>query len=147
MEYLNVLEKCPITKLENLINQELLFFCAMERHAKVDGKVIVGLTEKVSFVSSNGNKEVTAKVDTGATRSSIDTKLASKLNLGPVIKSKIIKSAHGNALRPIVEAEIVMAGKKMRSEFTLADRTHMKYSVLIGVNTLENRFLVDPSRK
>ncbi len=120
----------------------------MKKHAKVDGKIIVGLTEKISFKSSNGSKkEIMAKIDTGATRSSIDIKLASKLNLGPVIKSKVIKSAHGNKLRPIVEAEIRMAGKKLKSEFTLADRSHMSYAVLIGVNILKHGFLVDPSRE
>ena len=59
----------------------------------------------------------------------------------------MIKSAHGNKLRPIVEAKIRLAGKNMKSEFTLADRSHMKYDVLIGVNILKNGFLVDPSRK
>ena len=120
----------------------------MKKHAKVNGNIVVGLTEKISLASNNGNnKEVIAKIDTGATRSSIDIKLASKLNLGPVIKSKVIKSAHGNKLRPIVEAEILLAGKKMKGEFTLADRGHMKYAVLIGVDILKQGFLVDPSIK
>ncbi len=120
----------------------------MKSRSKVNGKVIVGLTEKVSLLSSNGaRKVVVAKVDTGATKSSIDIRLASELNLGPVIKSKMVKSAHGNKLRPIIEAQIRLAGKKIKSEFTLADRTHMKYPVLIGVNVLKHGFLVEPSRK
>ncbi len=119
----------------------------MKRHAKLDGKITVGLTEKISLLVKEDVKEVVAKIDTGATRSSIDLKLASKLNLGPVIKSKMIKSAHGNKLRPIVEAKIKMAGKTIKAEFTLADRSHMKYAVLIGVNVLKNGFLVDPSEK
>ena len=120
----------------------------MEKHKKVNGKITVGLTEKIGLMSSNGsNKEVVAKIDTGATRSSIDIKLASKLNLGPVIKSKVIKSAHGNKLRPIVAAEILLAGKKIKSEFSLADRSHMRYNVLVGVNILKHGFLVDPSKK
>jgi len=120
----------------------------MKKHTKINRKITVGLTEKIRLTSNNGDdKEVTAKIDTGATKSSIDLKLASKLNLGPVIKSKIIKSAHGNKLRPVVEGEIMLAGKKIKSEFTLADRTHMKYAVLIGVNILKHGFLVDPSRK
>src|SRR3989344_7592476 len=120
----------------------------MEERKKVNGKIIVGLTENVTLVAGDGQSmDIPAKIDTGATKSSIDIKLASKLNLGPVIKSKIIKSAHGNKLRPIVEAEILLAGKKIKSEFTLADRTHMKYAVLIGVNILKHGFLVDPSRK
>ena len=119
----------------------------MNGYAKVNGKILVGLTEKIVLTSNNGSdKTVVAKIDTGATRSSIDIKLASKLNLGPVIKSKVIKSAHGNKLRPILEAEIVLAEKKIKAEFTLADRGHMKYAVLIGVNILKYGFLVDPSK-
>jgi hypothetical protein len=113
-----------------------------------EGKSIIGLIEKVSLLTKEGTqKEVDAKIDTGATRSSIDIKLASKLSLGPVIKSKMVKSAHGNKVRPVIEGELILAGKKIRSEFTLADRTHMKYAVLIGVNTLKDNFIVDPSKK
>lgn len=120
----------------------------MEKHAKVNGNIIIGLTENIELISNNGgNKQVVAKVDTGATRSSIDIKFASKLNLGPVIKSKMVKSASGNKLRPVIEVEIIIAGKKIKSEFTLADRTHMMYDVLIGVNVLKHGFLIDPSKK
>ena len=109
-------------------------------------KTIVGLTEKVVLFSNNGRKKtLMAKVDTGASRSSLDTRLASELNLGPIIKSKIVKSAHGNRLRPIIEAEVDIAGKKIKTEFTLADRSHMKYRILIGVNILKHNFLVNPS--
>ena len=112
-----------------------------------NSKTVVGLTEKVKLFSSNGRrKTLIAKVDTGASRSSLDMSLASELGLGPIIKSKIIKSAHGSRLRPILEAELEIAGKRIKSEFTLADRTHMKYRMLIGVNILKHRFIVDPSK-
>ena len=120
----------------------------MESVTKIDGKIIVGLSEYISLITKDKKiKPIEAKIDTGATRSSVDIKLASKLNLGPVIKSKMVKCAHGNKLRPVIEAEALMAGKRIKSEFTLADRTHMKYPVLIGVNVLKNGFLVDPSKK
>ena len=119
----------------------------MTKHERVNGRIIVGLTENIKLISSEGlNEEVVAKVDTGATKSSIDTKLAKKLKLGPIIKSKMIKSAHGNRARPIIEAEILLADRQIKSEFTLADRSHMKYKVLIGVNILKEGFLVDPSK-
>ena len=114
--------------------------------SELKDKIIVGVIEKVVLLSKDGqNKEVEAKIDTGASKSSIDLQLASKLKLGPVITSRMVKSAHGNKLRPVIEAEIILAGKKMKSEFTLADRSHMRYNVLIGVNTLKHGFLVDPS--
>ena len=119
----------------------------MYEHEKINGKIIVGLIEKIRLISKDGKKEeIIAKVDTGATKSSIDTSLADKLNLGPIVKTKVVKSAQGNQLRPIIEAEIILADRQMKSEFTLADRKHMKYKVLIGINILENGFLVDPSK-
>src|SRR3989344_3936416 len=111
------------------------------------GKTIVGLTEEITlFSNSVGKKTLVAKIDTGASRSSLDINLASELSLGPIIKSKMIKSAHGNRLRPVIEAELNIAGRKIKSDFTLADRTHMKYRVLIGINILKHGFLIDPSK-
>ena len=110
------------------------------------GKVVIGLAEKVNIDYSNGKKAVIAKIDTGATKSSIDTNLAAELRLGPVIKSKLVKSAHGSKLRPIIEASIELAGKRIKSEFTLADRAHMKYRILIGQNILKDGFLIDPTK-
>ena len=112
----------------------------------LDGKIVIGLTEKVLVHNSTSKKAVKAKIDTGATKSSIDTNLAAKLRLGPVIKSKLIKSAHGSKLRPIIEATIELADKVIKSEFTLADRAHMKYSILIGQNILKHGYLIDPSK-
>ena len=118
----------------------------MGGYQSINGKVVIGLAEKVYVHNSKGKKSVIAKIDTGATKSSIDTNLAAELKLGPVIKSKIVKSAHGSKLRPIIEATIEFAGKKITSEFTLADREHMRFSVLIGQNILKEGFIIDPSK-
>lgn len=118
----------------------------MREYKVLNGKTVIGLDEKVRIHHSSGNKSVTAKIDTGATKSSIDTNLAAELKLGPVIKSKLIKSAHGSKLRPIIEATIELAGKKIKSEFTLADRAHLKYRILIGQNILKEGFLIDPTK-
>ena len=118
----------------------------MGAYKVLNGKVVIGLAEKVSIMYSSGKKSVVAKIDTGATKSSIDTNLAAELRLGPVIKSKIIKSAHGSKLRPIIQAERELAAKKIKSEFTLADRAHMKYRILVGQNILKDGFLIDPTK-
>ena len=118
----------------------------MGGHSLLNGKVVIGLTEKVSIHGNPRKKAVVAKIDTGATKSSIDTNLAAELKLGPVIKSKLVKSAHGSKLRPIIEATIELAGKKIKSEFTLADRAHMNFSILIGQNILKEGFLIDPEK-
>jgi len=108
---------------------------------------IIGLVETVIIKTKSGDKELKAKIDTGATKSSIDMKLASSMQLGPVIKSKMIKSAHGNKLRPVIEVELILANNNTKSEFTLADRRHMKFQILIGQNTLKKGgYLIDPNK-
>ena len=118
----------------------------MGRYNILGGRIVIGLAERVNVHYPKGSKSVISKIDTGATKSSIDTNLAAELRLGPVIKSKLIKSAHGSKLRPIIEATIELAGKKIKSEFTLADRAHMKYRILIGQNILKDGFLIDPTK-
>ncbi len=118
----------------------------MKKYKVLGGKIVIGLAEKVDVSHHSGKKNVVAKIDTGATKSSIDTNLAAELRLGPVIKSKLVKSAHGSKLRPIIEATIELAGKRIKSEFTLADRAHMKYRILIGQNILKDGFLIDPNK-
>ncbi len=112
------------------------------------GKTVVGLTERIILKSSGGrSKEVLARIDTGATKSSIDVKLAAELNMGPILKAKLVKSASGTSVRPMIQCKLEIANKRVTSEFTIADRSHMKYRVLIGQNILcTNRFLVDPSK-
>ncbi|MBI2654817.1 ATP-dependent zinc protease [Candidatus Woesearchaeota archaeon] len=118
----------------------------MGRYKVLDGRIVIGLAEKVLVYCNGTRKNVISKIDTGATKSSIDTNFAAELKLGPVIKSRLVKSAHGSKLRPIIEATIELAGKKIKSEFTLADRAHMKYRILIGQNILKDGFLIDPTK-
>ncbi|MBD3248944.1 hypothetical protein GF336_02760 [Candidatus Woesearchaeota archaeon] len=114
---------------------------------KKEKSTIVGLTEKITIKGPGGSKRLVARIDTGATMSSIDNKLASELKLGPVIRTKLVKSAHGNTVRPVMMASLKLAGRDLKSKFTIADRTHMKYRVLIGQNILKKNFLVDCSKK
>ena len=109
-------------------------------------KVVIGIVEKIKIKGNNKSKEVEARIDTGATKSSVDSTLAAELKLGPVIKTKFVRSATGRSLRPIVKMKFRIAKKKMEEEFTLADRKRMKYPVLIGQNVLKKGFLIDPSK-
>lgn len=115
---------------------------------KYNQKTVIGLTEPAIVIGpKNDKKEVIARIDTGATKSSIDVKLAADLSLGPIIKAKLIRSASGAGLRAVVHAKIILADKEMKTEFTLADRSHMKYAVLIGQNILKDGFLIDPAKE
>lgn len=109
-------------------------------------RIIIGMIEDIDVKNEDVVEHLQARIDTGATKSSIDYKLASTLKLGPVIESRLVKSAHGNKLRPVIEATIIMRGKEVTEKFTLADREHMKYRVLIGQNILKKGFLIDPNR-
>lgn len=113
---------------------------------KMTEKTILGLYEKVKVIrkDKSESEEHIARIDTGATKSSIDMVLAGRYNLGPILKTRYVKNAHGNKLRPIIEAEVMIAGKKIKAEFTLSDRSNMKYPILIGQNILIKGFIIDP---
>ena len=107
----------------------------------------VGFLEHVTVYGPEGHRTVTARVDTGAARNSMDNKLAKKLGIKKIIKHKVVKSAHGVRKRPIVKADLKIVNKKLHDmSFTLADRKHMSYDVLIGRNTLKKGFIVDPDK-
>ncbi|MFO8015792.1 MAG: RimK/LysX family protein [Candidatus Woesearchaeota archaeon] len=112
-------------------------------------RTVIGLTEPIKLLSKKGkSKEVTARIDTGATRSSLDINMVAELQLGPVLKSKLVKSASGNTVRPIIKTDMLISNKRVTAEFTLADREHMKYKALIGQDVLKsNRFLIDPTKR
>ena len=102
----------------------------------------LGLIEKVKI---NG-KEVLAKIDTGADLCSIDKKLAKELDLNNFVKTAKIKSSHGKTIRPVVEAELEIKDEKIKTHFNLADRSQLKYPVLIGKSVLKKGFIIDPSK-
>ena len=112
-------------------------------------QVILGLTENIILLNPKGKEEkVTARIDTGATSSSIDINLAAKLELGPVTQLKIVKSASGIKKRPLIKAKIKINGDIIEDEFTLVDRSHMTYPLLIGQNILKKgKFLIDPNKE
>ncbi|MFH1064656.1 MAG: RimK/LysX family protein [Candidatus Woesearchaeota archaeon] len=115
---------------------------------KYKKKTVVGLVETVKMMGPTGKKkDVLARIDSGATKSSVDVKLAAELSLGPVLKAKMVKSASGKSLRPVVEATIVLADSEFKTDFTIADRAEMKYSVLVGQNILKKGFLIDPAKE
>ncbi|MBI4439432.1 ATP-dependent zinc protease [Candidatus Woesearchaeota archaeon] len=114
---------------------------------KINGKIVLGLIQEVKIFdnSTDKSRSCLARVDTGATKSSIDAALVNELHIGPVLASKYVKSAHGRKMRPIVLVEIEIKGTRLKEEFTVADRTHMKYPLLIGQNILKD-FIIDPSK-
>ncbi len=108
-------------------------------------RLILGLTEPVIVKSPRYSETVTARIDTGATSSSIDTKLAQKLQLEELKDTKVVKSASGVGKRSVVRAKVIIKGTELAGVFTLANRSHLTYQLLIGQNLLKaGCFLIDP---
>lgn len=107
-------------------------------------KTIIKAVEHVVIKSAfTGTKKVKARIDTGATQSSIDMNLAKELGYTKYIGQVNVVSANGIKTRPLVEVSYELSGKKIKSVFTIADRRNLNYNVLIGRNDLEG-FLIDP---
>jgi len=108
---------------------------------------VVGRSELVMIHSEKNDQEVIARIDSGAAISSIDVSLAAKLQVGPIIESIKIRSSNGSSIRPVVKIKVTIQGRKIRGRFTVIDRSHMKYPLLIGRNILQKKFIIDPSRQ
>lgn len=130
---------------------------------------VIGATDKIDFPEF-GLSDVPAKTDTGANRSSIH---CSKIKLETIDGEKVltfhipldsssgqnifsthdffkkkIRSSSGHVEeRYVVRTPIVLFGKKIKTSFSLTDRTEMKYPVLLGRKLLRKRFTVDVSKK
>ena len=101
---------------------------------------VLGLVENLYIKVRKGDVveeiKVRAKVDTGASKSSISKGLVKKLDLGPVRRTATIRSALGTEKRHIIKVPIKLRGKHLKVFFSVANRKHMKYGVLIGQNIL-----------
>lgn len=133
-----------------------------------DGKLILGEQE---WVYIPGLKEsFKSRVDTGATTSSV-----SAMDIQPFerdgkdwvkfkiehdgIKSDEIElpverwvrirqsSAEGTQRRPVVVAWLQLGDYKAQTEFTLADRTHLTFPILLGRSFVNGVAVVDVSQK
>lgn len=116
---------------------------------------------------------ITAKLDTGAKSSAIHAteleyferngiervrfslykdhteQAGPKLTYDLPIKDRVhIKHQDGSALqeRVTVRLSFCIDGELMEAEFSLDDRTHFNYPVLLGRDFLRKRFVVDPAK-
>ncbi len=110
---------------------------------------VIGVIEEVILRGSSGEIQVRAKIDTGATRTSIDTDLAKKLGLGPVERRVHTRSAAAERPeeRDVVRATLVIDGRTFETHVTVTDRKDMRYHVIVGMDVLKkSNFLVSPRK-
>ncbi len=121
-------------------------------------KTIIGSEEVISFPEV-GIDSIDARIDTGATTSSIGVKKIEEKD-GHICctmpnhqticfkdySKKVIKSSFGHTEeRYVVRLLVNVHGRSVRTNFTLANRSKMKFPVLIGRNLLRGKFIVDVS--
>ena len=129
--------------------------------ASAEEKMIIGGVEDVILLP--WKVKLPARVDTGAAKSSLDAreikvqddmvefKLPEKygglqLRL-PVVGWRHIRTPEGRERRPLVEVEICFGSKRIRTLMNLADRTMVKYPLILGRNFLKEGFIVDVKRR
>lgn len=133
----------------------------------MDNQVTLGAFENVSFPEF-GTQDITAKIDTGAftgalhcTRiSEVDTGNGKVLRFSPFDRPEVeiskdefivrhVKSSNGDReKRYFISTKITVQGETYPITLSLANRSEMKWPVLIGRRFLrKNHFLVDVTKK
>ncbi len=111
---------------------------------------VIGLIEHfyIKMEGENGSireVRVKAKVDTGASMSSISKRLARRLDLKHHHRTATVKSALGREKRNLIKIPIRLHGKNLKVFFSVADRKNLAHQALIGQNILKlGKFLIDP---
>jgi hypothetical protein len=113
-------------------------------------QIVIGPIEYVKVTGHHGEARVKGKVDTGASRTSVDVWLAANIGLGPTVDVAKVKSAFLDEVRtrPLVRGIVEIAGVRFPLAVTVNDRSDMRCPVLIGMDILRSgRFLIDPTKK
>jgi hypothetical protein len=140
------------------------YFAAMAKAAR---KILIGRLEHIALPGL-GIGRVEAKVDTGAYRSALHyqrlrtrtvdgrRELVVTFQMGGHRCTKVfrsfrrvaVKSSNGESSRRwLISTQVRLNGHSVRTQFTLFDRSDMKYQVLLGRKFLRGRFVVDVSAR
>lgn len=112
-----------------------------------EGVKTIKAAEEISLKTGDGKRiKLRAKIDTGAWSSAIDIKLAKKIGL--YSKSKVLWyrkkiSALGQEERAVIEVTFWLAGRRIKTTMTVADRSKLTFPIIIGRTDLDG-FLVNP---
>jgi hypothetical protein len=137
------------------------FFLFIPGTVNAEGKVTIGTVEDVILLP--WRVKLPARIDTGAAKSSLDArdlrvhedrvefKLPReygglRLRL-PIIEWRHVRTPEGLERRPIVEMEICLGSNRIRTPVNLADRSMVKYPLILGRSFLKENFVVDVKRR
>ncbi|MDS0281998.1 ATP-grasp domain-containing protein [Haloarcula onubensis] len=111
--------------------------CKPTRRA-ASGQPTVGLTEEVVVNGQQSSTTTTAKVDTGAKRTSMGIDLASDIGAGPIQSStKVRHSSHSSSkTRPLVDVEVLLEDRWHTLTVSVENRSHMSHQLLLGRDLL-----------
>lgn len=108
----------------------------VSRGAIEDGIKTIGTREMVRVIGTPGKRaEIWAKIDTGAWRSSIDKSLARELGLlekSNILWSKTFKSTLGAERRPVINIRFYLAGRRINTVASVADRSKLRRLLIVG---------------
>lgn len=93
--------------------------------------------------------DVPAKLDTGAFRTSLDRTLAENLGLltpRNILWTTHFESALGQERRPVIPVTFWLAGRKVETTASVADRSKMKCKILVGRRDLGS-FVIKPKEE
>lgn len=139
----------------------------MKRGKHPEALPTIGWREWVA-IPSLGVPFIKAKIDTGARTSSLHAfdvevfdrrgKTRVRFSVHPlqrdsrtvvlaeaeVIDERYVRSSSGHrALRPVISTEVLILGRKVDTEITLANRDDMGFRMLLGREAVRGRYLVD----
>lgn len=121
-----------------------LWFC-LGGPAGASARPILKAVEPVVIFGSQQQYQFKARIDTGATLSSIDSRLAQRLGLDQQpLREILVQNAHGTTRRRVIKVKYILKGQLRESDFTLISRQDLPYPILLGRRSLTG-FLVDPS--
>jgi len=99
---------------------------------------VLGYTTRVTINGQDGTEQAIAKSDTGAKRTSIDSRLAGRIGAGPLVGTTQVQSgtAGGTETRPLVDVDVRLNGRWQTVTSSITDRSAMTYPVLLGRDVL-----------
>jgi hypothetical protein len=139
----------------------ILLFVVTGMADAAEKEITIGTVEDVVLLP--WGVKMPARIDTGATKSSLDAQELSiekdmvnfrlpekygglRVRL-PIHEWRHVRTSQGLKKRPVVEIEVCIGPKRLRTLIALDNRTAVTYPFLVGRNILKGNFVVDVKRK